>query len=150
MFDRLIKVREEAELNQMDIANILKVDRSNVSKWENGKEIIPLKHLNTYSNYFNVSLDYLLGLSKERNYHRIVSKDIDKKIVGIRLKKIREKHNLTLRELAKILNTTSSTISAYETGKVLILTSFAYAICLKYNVSLDYLCGKVDGILVKL
>lgn len=150
MFDRLMLVREEAELKQSELANIIKVDRSNISKWENGKEFIPLRHLNEYANHFNVSLDYLLGLSKDRNYHRIINKDIDKKIVGIRLKKIREKNNLTLRELAKILNTTSSTLSAYETGKVLILTSFAYEICFRFNISLDYLCGKVDGILIKL
>lgn len=41
-----------------------------------------------------------------------------------------------------MLNTSHSTISAYENGKILILTSFAYSIAIKYNVSLDWLCGK--------
>ena len=37
----------------------------------------------------------------------------------------RKKNNLTQKELAIFLNTTPSTICAYEKGKTLILTSFA-------------------------
>lgn len=150
MFDRLKIIREENELTQQDLANIIKVNRSNISKWETSNIIIPLKHLNAYSNYFNVSLDYLLKLSDNKQYNRITRTNLDRKIVGERIKKIRKSNNLTLHEFAKILNTTSSTVYAYETGKTLILTSFAYEICLKYGISLDYLCGKVDGILIKL
>ena len=55
----------------------------------------------------------------------------------------RKKNNLTQKELAIFLNTTPSTICAYEKGKTLILTSFAYQICKKYNISMDYICGLV-------
>ena len=58
---------------------------------------------------------------------------------------IREENSLTLRTLADELSTTSSTISAYETGKTLILTAFAYQICKKYKVSLDYLVGRTNN-----
>ena len=34
------------------------------------------------------------------------------------------------------------TISAYESGKTTILTAFAYEICKRYNISMDYLCGR--------
>lgn len=47
-------------------------------------------------------------------------------------------------ELAKLLNTTHSTISAYESGKTTILTAFAYEICKKYNISMDYLIGRIN------
>lgn len=67
---------------------------------------------------------------------------LDYNLVGKRLAEVREKNNLTLRKLADVLNTTSSTLSAYETGKVLIQTSFAITICTQYNVSLDWLCGR--------
>lgn len=69
---------------------------------------------------------------------------MDKKKIGHNIKIIRSINNLTLRSLAKELNTTSSTISAYETGKTLILTAFAYQIARKYNISLDWLTGKSD------
>ena len=47
-------------------------------------------------------------------------------------------------ELAKLLNTNHSTISAYESGKTTILTAFAYEICKKYNISMDYLIGRIN------
>ena len=144
MFKKLFAEREEKDLTQEQMARIIKVDRSIISKWENNKEIIPLKHLNTYANYFNVSFDYLAGLSKIKQ-HENINKELNKKIIGKRIKEFREKNNLTLRQVAKILNTTSSTISAYEQGKVLIQTSFAYEIAKKYNISMDWLCGKTKG-----
>ena len=60
------------------------------------------------------------------------------------MREVRKNNGLTIRDLARILNTSSSTISGYETGKTLLLTSFAYEIAKRYNVSLDWLCGKID------
>lgn len=141
MFERLQYIREENDLTQEEVAKIIGVDRSVISKWETNKEIIPIQHLNTFSNYFNVSFDYLSGLSSKRNYDN-VNKELDLILIGNRIKEFRNKYNLTLRDLANVLNTSSSTISAYETGKVLILTSFAYNIAYKYEISFDWLCGK--------
>ena len=39
--ERLLDIRDEAELNQEDMAEILKVSLSNYSRWENGNELIP-------------------------------------------------------------------------------------------------------------
>lgn len=113
------------------------------SLWEKGTKIIPLKHLNNLCNYYETSMDYVLGFTDIKMSSNIIKiKELNKKEIGARIKKIREDNNLTLRDLASKLNTTSSTISAYETGKTLILTAFAYQICSEYDVSLDWLCGK--------
>lgn len=144
MNNRLMDVREENDLTQDKVGELNNVTRTVISKWENGKEIIPMEHLNTYSNYFNVSFDYLMGLSRKKKYDNVINIDLDLKLIGTRIKKVREDNNLTLRDLAEILNTSSSTISAYETGKTLILTSFALQICKKYKLSLDWLCGKIN------
>lgn len=140
MVELLTKLRQDQELTQDEMGKILTLNRSTISKWENG-HMIPLEHLNSYSIYFKKSLDYITGLTKKNKYHNN-SNTLDKKLIGKRIVEIRNNNNLTLRDLAKELNTTSSTISAYETGKVLIQTSFAIEICKKYNVSLDWLCGK--------
>lgn len=121
-----------------------KVDRSVIAKWENGIVTIPLKKLNEYANYFNVSIDYLTSLSNKKE-KVIINKELDRKVIGQNIKLIRKENNLTLRSLAKELNTTSSTISAYETGKTLILTAFAYQICKKYKISMDWLLGKSNN-----
>lgn len=142
-FERLFFLREERDLTQEDMGKILNVSRVAISQWETGKEIIPLEKLNIYSNYFNVSLDYILQISNVKEY-KIINKSIDPKIVGKRLLYTRHKFDITQEELANDLNTTHSTISAYESGKTLILTSFAYEIAIKYKLSLDWLCGKID------
>ena len=144
-FQKLIELREDSSLKQKDIAALLNITQQTYSLWENGTKIIPLKHLNSLCNYYDVSMDYVLGLSNVRQYD-IVNRVIDKKVIGIKLKEFRKKQNITQEELANILNTTHSTISAYESGKTTILTAFAYEICKRYNISMDYLCGRTRQI----
>ena len=140
---RLFDLREYKDLSQIKLADYLGITQQTYSLWEKGTKIIPLKHLNNLSNFYEISMDYIVGLTDEKNNSGIIKlTELNKNEIGSRIKKIREDNNLTLRDLAKELNTTSSTISAYETGKTLILTAFAYQICIKYNVSLDWLRGK--------
>lgn len=143
--NKLLDLRDYSDLYQREIASELCISRRTYSSWETNTRIIPLKHLNTISNYYGVSMDYIMGLSKIKTSPKIKNLEmLSKTKIGKRIKQVRENNSLSLRELARELNTTSSTISAYETGKTLILTAFAYQICVKYKVSLDWLCGKVD------
>ena len=147
---RLFELREYNNLYQKDIANIVGVSQQLYSFWEKGFKIIPLEHLNTLCNYYNVSMDYMLKLSNNKNTNNFKKvENLNRKEIGLRIKEIRKNNNLTLRSLASFLNTTSSTISAYETGKTLILTAFAYQICKKYKLSLDWLCGKSNKIILQ-
>ena len=138
--NRLIDIREERELSQQQMADILNVSRQNYSFWETGYKFIPLKHLNNFCNTFNCSMDYILKISNKNEI--LDTCELDKKIIGKKINEIRIKHNITQKELADFLNTTQSTISAYESGDTLILTSFAYQICTKYNISMDWLCNR--------
>lgn len=140
-FKRLYSLREDNDMTQSDIAKICGVSRVVISMWENGKEIIPLDKLNMYANYFNVSMDYIMGISKIKNYD-IVNKKLNKELIGKRLREFRKGMNLTQEKLASEINTSHSTISAYENGKTMLLTAFAYEIAVKYNISLDWICGR--------
>ena len=140
--ERLVNLREDADLLQNDMGEILKVTQSNYSRWETGKETIPLRKLNVLCNYFNVSADYIIGLEKKTKATNKI--EINSKEIGQRIRKIRIKNNVTQSELAILLNTSQSTISAYESGKTLILTSFAIQICKTYHVSLDWLMGRIN------
>lgn len=143
MNNRLYDLREEKNISQTELANILKVDRSLISKWESGKEIITLEHLNTICNFYKVSMDFVLCLSYKKQCEPY-NKKLNKQIIGNNIKQIRINNNITNRELAEILNTTSSTISAYENGKTMILTAFAIELCKKFNISLDELVGRIN------
>lgn len=64
---KLKEIREENELTQKRMADILNVSRSAYSLWEINKNIIPLTKLNEISNIFNISIDYIVGLINKKN-----------------------------------------------------------------------------------
>lgn len=139
-FDRLKEIREERNLTQREVADALEVDRSTYAGWETGKDTIPLRRLNKLSDYYKISVDYMTGLSDVTSSYRVI--DLDAKVIGQNLKEFRKERNLVQKDIFLFLNTTSSTYSAYETGKVLIKTDFLYSICKNYNASMDELLGK--------
>lgn len=142
---RLQIVRENNELSQKDIADILNVSQPSYSRWEKEVEIIPLKKLVLFAKHFDLSLDYICNLSNIKKEDKEYNYKINKEVSGNNIVNFRKENNITQKELALFLNTTSSTICAYEKGKTLILTSFAYQICKKYNVSMDYICGLTNN-----
>ena len=131
-----MELRKENNLLQKDVANVLDVTRRAYSFWEAGREIIPLTRLNKLCNYYQVSLDYMLLLSEKNDQNVKMLENLNRVEIGKRIRKVREINNISLRKLAKELDTTASTISAYENGKTLILTSFAYQICKNYHISI--------------
>lgn len=62
---RLRDLREDHDLKQETVAILLKVDQSYYSKYERGKIPLPIEHLITLCRYYNVSSDYILGLSDD-------------------------------------------------------------------------------------
>ena len=141
IFKRLKDIRENNDLKQKDIAKILKVSRPNYTRWETKEKIIPLIKLNDFCNYFNINMDYVIGLTN--NLVKINKTIIlDKKAIGRNLKEFRCKNNITQEKLAEKLGTTHSVISAYENGHTLILTAFLINLCKVYNLSADTLCNR--------
>ena len=64
--ERLFLFREENDLTQEKMGAIVNTKKWSITKWENGKEIIPLPKLNIYANYFNTSMDYILKLTNKK------------------------------------------------------------------------------------
>lgn len=58
--ERLRDLREDRDLKQRDIAEVLKTTQQVYSRYENGTNEIPLHHLITLSKFYNVSIDYIL------------------------------------------------------------------------------------------
>ena len=140
-FSRITMLRKNKELSQRELAEILNVSKSTYARWETGEEIIPLWHLTNFCNYFKVSIDYIFGLSKNNDFNKYdYTRKINKEKIGKNIKILRKKNQLTQKDLAKIFNTSQSTISAYESGKTLVLTIFSYELAKKFNISIDKLC----------
>lgn len=63
---RIRDLREDADLNQSQIAKIMNCTQTCLSKYELGQRDIPTKILIAFAKYFDVSLDYLCGVTNER------------------------------------------------------------------------------------
>lgn len=63
---RLKELRENAGLTQKDFAKIFGAAQNTVSQWETGSRRIDDKTLCELAEYFDVSVDYLLGRSNEK------------------------------------------------------------------------------------
>lgn len=64
---RVKQLREENELSQAKLAKALQVGVGSVGMWESTGEIPPTKKLMRIADFFDVSLDYLVGRSDARH-----------------------------------------------------------------------------------
>lgn len=64
-YERLKDIREDNDLTQVDVAEILKTTRQQVSKWETGAQMMGVDKYIILAEYYNISVDYLLGLIDE-------------------------------------------------------------------------------------
>lgn len=143
MNNNLVFLREEKDYLSKDMAKFLNIPPSVYSEWENNKLSISTKRLYELGEFFNVNIDYLVGLSSKR-INLKANKVLDQKETSLRLKEVRENMNLSMRELAQKLNTSSSAISNYENNKNLILSSFLIELSKISNYSIDYILGRVN------
>ena len=63
MYERIRNLREDHDLNQTQIAKILNISQSTYSRYESGNLDVPTEVLISLSKYYNVSVDYILGLT---------------------------------------------------------------------------------------
>ncbi len=69
MYKRIRDLREDRDLNQTEIAKILEMSQTGYSKYETGENDIPTAVLIKLADFYNTSVDYLLGLTDcEKRY----------------------------------------------------------------------------------
>lgn len=61
--NRLKQIRKERGVTQSEVAKFIGISQNNYSYWENGKVKIDGDSIKKLADYFNVSVDYLLGRS---------------------------------------------------------------------------------------
>ena len=64
-YQRLRDLREDHDMTQADVARILGTAREQYNKYELGKQEIPFHHAIALAKFYNVSLDYVAGLTHE-------------------------------------------------------------------------------------
>ncbi|MBM6737208.1 helix-turn-helix transcriptional regulator [Mediterraneibacter glycyrrhizinilyticus] len=67
VFENIRNLREDNDKTQQEIADYLNIKQTTYSKYELGKINIPIEVFIKLADYYGVSLDYLVGRSKNKN-----------------------------------------------------------------------------------
>ena len=67
---RIRDLREDRDLTQQEIADLLLCDQSLYSKYERGERPLPLELAVKLAVHYNVSLVYLVGLTNQKKHYR--------------------------------------------------------------------------------
>ena len=62
---RLKELREDSDIKQLAIANLLNITRQQYSLYETGKRTIPVNYLKILANFYNTSTDYILEITND-------------------------------------------------------------------------------------
>ena len=66
MYRRIRDLREDNDLNQTQVAKMLGMSQTGYSKYETGENDIPTSVLIKLAEFYNTSIDYLLGQTDKK------------------------------------------------------------------------------------
>ncbi len=66
-YQRIRDLREDADLKQEAIAYLLEISRQQYQLYESGKRQIPFDKVIRLAEYYNVSIDYIAGLTNDKS-----------------------------------------------------------------------------------
>ncbi len=128
---RIKLLRESRNLTQLELSKLVNISNTTLSQYESGHRApsdgIKIK----IANYFNVSVDYLLGntdnpkpieniikeVGAEYNPHQHLEGAFLNNIIGKRIEKLRYKKGWSLREMGKRTQLSHDFISRVEKGE---------------------------------
>lgn len=69
-FQRIRDMREDFDLKQVQVAELLGIQQTVYSRYERGFQTIPLEHLLKLADYYDVSLDFLTGRTNNKKMNK--------------------------------------------------------------------------------
>lgn len=69
-FQRLRDLREDKDMNQTQIAELLHTSQTVYSRYERGFQTIPVEHLLILAEFYSVSVDYILGRTNKKEMNK--------------------------------------------------------------------------------
>ena len=68
--NRLKEIRKDRDLTQTRVAEFLGMKQQQYSEYEIGKRLIPIETLDKLADFYNTSIDYLVGRTDERKPYK--------------------------------------------------------------------------------
>ena len=70
MFPRIRDLREDKDLTQKQLGEILGMSQTGYSKYETGENDLPTNVLIKLARFYNTSIDYILGETDNKNRYK--------------------------------------------------------------------------------
>lgn len=136
--DKIKELRIKKGLTQQKLADATGISRSAIAMVEKNKQGLGKENLITMSNFFGVTVDYLLSDDVKVDVNSIHNK------LGDKIKKLRKERNLTQVQLAKAIGIAQSTIGMIESNKRPAGRETLIKLAEFFNVTVDYLLSEDD------
>lgn len=65
-YQRIRDLREDKDMNQTQIAKVIKTSQKQYSRWETGEYDIPFEIVIELAKFYKVSIDYIAGLTNNK------------------------------------------------------------------------------------
>ncbi len=144
-YQKIRNVREDLDIKQYQFAKKIDVSAKAYNLYENGLRSIPYDTLNKILEVLELSLDYILDFSNQKNYSNL--KPINLDILCQNLKFYRKKMHYSQEKMASLLNCNQQTLSEYEHGNIKIPIPSLKKFCEIVNISADTLTGRTNKII---
>lgn len=145
MSNRLKKLRREKELTQADLAKVLNTNQSQYGKYENGKTNLSLENAQILSEYFGVTLSYLLGLDDDSGTDGSRKMKLSKldpfEKTPNRIGELINSSDKSLKQISQEININYETLSAYKRQLRRPKKENAKILAEYFGVSIPYLLG---------
>lgn len=135
--DTLQELMSEKNIKPADIHKSTKINLSVIYDWLKKSAVPTLKSLLILSEYFQCSVEYLLG----RTEHRQCSVLADKQTFAERLRLLLNTKKVSIRKLSNDTKTAKSAISYFLNGSVEPLLDNLIKLADYFDVTVDYLIG---------
>lgn len=131
---RLTELRKNRKIGQSQVAKDFCVSQNAIHNWETGKRLVDSDLLIKFAKYYNVSTDYLLGLTCET----------ESNILPKRLVELRKEIGKSQYQVSVETGLSQSAISYWETGERDPASKVIIEFSRYYGVTSDYLLGLSD------
>ena len=69
-FQRILDLRTDADMSQKQLSEILHISQRSYSHYETGSRNIPVEMLIRLANYYDISVDYLVGRTDKKEMNK--------------------------------------------------------------------------------
>ena len=102
--NRIKDLREEKNLTQIELSDIVGIDRTTISRLEKGERIPTLDHLQRLSKFFDCSFDYIMGTSNERKNKVQIVEISNAGVTKLQMEFLKKVEDLNVKDMEQVFD----------------------------------------------